>query len=108
MAIYDERTHMEPSAQSLLFPDIDTHLEQPPWDNYQRPGINHKFAQRESQGNSKFQIYSHVFFSKVRHLQVPSCTWLQQVGRASLGVVSSRVGRVPSIMGTAAARKIDV
>jgi hypothetical protein len=29
--IYDQRTHMEPSAQSLLFPDIRTHLEQPPW-----------------------------------------------------------------------------
>ncbi len=30
-AIYDQCTHMEPSAQSLLFPDIRTHLEQPPW-----------------------------------------------------------------------------
>jgi hypothetical protein len=29
--IYDQRTDMEPSAQSLLFPDIRTHLEQPPW-----------------------------------------------------------------------------
>lgn len=30
-AIYDQRNHMEPSAQSLLFPDIRHHLEQPPW-----------------------------------------------------------------------------
>jgi hypothetical protein len=30
-AIYDKRTHMEPSAQSLLLPDINTHLKQPPW-----------------------------------------------------------------------------
>jgi hypothetical protein len=30
------------------------------------------------------------------------------VGRAPLGVVSNRVGRVSSIIGTAAARKIDV
>jgi exonuclease III len=29
--IYDQRHHMEPSAQSLLFPDIQTHLEQPMW-----------------------------------------------------------------------------
>ena len=29
--IYDKRNHMEPSAQELLFPDIRTHLEQPPW-----------------------------------------------------------------------------
>jgi hypothetical protein len=27
--IYDQRNHMEPSAQSLLHPDIQTHLEQP-------------------------------------------------------------------------------
>jgi hypothetical protein len=26
-----QRTHMEPSAQSLLFPDIRPHLEQPKW-----------------------------------------------------------------------------
>ncbi|KAI2494428.1 hypothetical protein MHU86_20111 [Fragilaria crotonensis] len=30
-AIYDQRQHMEPSAQSLLYPDIRNHLEQPPW-----------------------------------------------------------------------------
>ena len=29
--IYEKRNHMEPSAQALLFPDIRTHLEQPPW-----------------------------------------------------------------------------
>jgi hypothetical protein len=29
--IYDQRNHMEPSAQALLFPDIRTHLEQPSW-----------------------------------------------------------------------------
>ena len=29
--IYEKRNHMEPSAQELLFPDIRTHLEQPPW-----------------------------------------------------------------------------
>ena len=30
-AIYDQRNHMEPSAQSLLFSEIRHHLEQPPW-----------------------------------------------------------------------------
>ena len=30
-AIYAQKIHMEPSAQALLFPDIRTHLEQPPW-----------------------------------------------------------------------------
>lgn len=30
-SIYDQRNHMEPSAQTLLFPDIQTHLEQPSW-----------------------------------------------------------------------------
>ncbi len=29
--IYDQRNHMEPSAQSLLCPDIRHHLEQPTW-----------------------------------------------------------------------------
>lgn len=29
--IYAQRIHMEPSAQALLFPNIRTHLEQPPW-----------------------------------------------------------------------------
>ena len=30
-AIYSQRNHMEPSFQALLFPDIQTHLEQPTW-----------------------------------------------------------------------------
>ena len=30
-SIYDQRNHMEPSAQALLFPDIRTHLQQPSW-----------------------------------------------------------------------------
>jgi hypothetical protein len=29
--IYNQRQHMEPSAQALLLPDIHTHLQQPPW-----------------------------------------------------------------------------
>ena len=30
-SIYDQRNHMEPSAQALLFPDIRTHMQQPSW-----------------------------------------------------------------------------
>jgi hypothetical protein len=30
-SIYDQRNHMEPSAQTLLFPDIRTHMQQPSW-----------------------------------------------------------------------------
>ena len=29
--IYDQRNHMEPSVQELLYSDIQTHLEQPTW-----------------------------------------------------------------------------
>jgi hypothetical protein len=29
--IYAQRNHMEPSVQALLYPDIQTHLEQPTW-----------------------------------------------------------------------------
>ncbi len=78
-AIYDQRNHMEPSSQSLLFPDIRHHLEQPPWviQNWIRiNGPEDQFAQCESNGNSKRQINSNVFRSDVRHLRIPSCILL--------------------------------
>ena len=80
----------------------------PKLDYYQWTGFYEQSADSEDKGNSKRQIYTHVFRSEVRVFRVPSWLYLYTVGRAPSGVVSNRAGRVSPIIGTAAARKIDV
>ena len=110
-AIYDQRNHMEPSAQFLLFSEIQHHLEQPPWVIQNWITIN----------GPVFMATGSLRTVKAKAIQTsdpserisppgktPPGTYMYTVtyvGRAPSGVVSNRAGRVSPIIGTAAARK---